>query len=166
MMNRNYNLSELSDYTYNNISEEETTNNSFGDKETKELLFVYNNALCKVKDNIEHFKKNQNIMNEGIKQEKIGFKSEIKNFKNQIENLEIYKQSYDRKMDLISKDITIEKEYRNNNGVTFIHNPELSDEYVKIFFFILLKFFILDGLFFQSYFFTQNSFISNFKRLR
>lgn len=43
MQNRNYNY----DYSEANISaSQETANNSFGDKETKEVLYSLNNALC------------------------------------------------------------------------------------------------------------------------
>lgn len=40
----NYNLSELSDSFHSDA--DETANNSFRDKETKELIYAYNNALC------------------------------------------------------------------------------------------------------------------------
>ncbi len=47
MNNRNYNYTEILE---NNKSDsQETTNNSFGDKEAKELLYYYNDMLSKVK---------------------------------------------------------------------------------------------------------------------
>jgi len=44
-MEREFNFSE---FTINQISDtDKTANSSFGDKETKELLYLYNSALCK-----------------------------------------------------------------------------------------------------------------------
>ena len=45
-MNRNFNFTDYSENDRSNA--EETTNNSVCDKETKELLFSYNSAICNI----------------------------------------------------------------------------------------------------------------------
>jgi hypothetical protein len=128
-MNNNFNFSDISD---KNISDaEETTNNSFGDKETKEMLFLYNSALCNIKDNLEAFKKSQSGVNDSVKQEKKNFKNEIKNLKNQLIGILAVKQVYDSKLEKIENEIQHEHEERKQNVI--IHNPEILNDYVRKF---------------------------------
>jgi hypothetical protein len=72
------------------------------------------------------------VSNETTKQERRLFKKEIKLIKNQMSHLSVYKDSHDRKMDHIDKEIIKEKEVRNLNPSTLNHNPSLLSEYVKI----------------------------------
>ena len=134
-MNRNFNFSE----TDPRSDAEETANNSFGDKETKELLFSYNLAICnkfwvilvQIRDSIEAFKKSQGSSNDTTKQERRLFKKELKLIKNQMSHLSVYKDSHDRKMDHIDKEISKEKEVRSANPSSLLHNPNILGEYVR-----------------------------------
>lgn len=49
-------------------------------------------------------------------------------------HLSVYKDSHDRKMDHIDKEILKEKEVRHLNPSSLHHNPNLLTEYVKIYF--------------------------------
>lgn len=154
-----FNYSDLSQKTISDA--EETTNNSFGDKETKELLYLYNNALFKIKEGVESFKKSQGATNEQIKSENKHFKHEIKNLKGQMINLIAVKQVYDGKANNIENEINQEKEIRKDSNC-LVHNPGLVDEYVKLILIIIFN--ILDGMLFKIFINCQVAFYSNRQR--